>query len=197
MTGLSTARSAQHEPHEPLASLPADPLEKPRTIGALLDVQAARIGSQPFLRFDGSDTTYEHMAATTIKLANALLSAGVQPGDKLAIMAGNRPEFLQAWFATTRIGVVEVPVNLDLRGRFLSYLLSNSNAAHLLIEHALLEHLAAVVNDVPELRTVIVLDAPPGGTPTVAGKAVHRFEELLSSGNDSPRTSPSTSGTLR
>ncbi|MEF2978562.1 AMP-binding protein [Subtercola sp. YIM 133946] len=158
--------------------------EKPETIGVMLDAQARRIPDHAFLRFDGTDTSYAEIAERTTRLASAFSRIGMRRGDRLAIMSTNRPEFIEAWFATTRIGVVETPLNVDFRGRFLAYAITNSQAAHLLIERSLLEHLLAVVADLPTLVTIVVIDGQ--GVAPVDGRQVFDYAELLASGDDAP-----------
>ena len=43
-------------------------------------------------------------------------------GDKVAIMMGNRPEFLICWFALSQLGAIEVPINTAHRGTLLHYM---------------------------------------------------------------------------
>ncbi|OJU58293.1 MAG: hypothetical protein BGO04_02025 [Microbacterium sp. 70-38] len=154
-----------------------------RTVDQLLDDRAAERPEHPFLLFAGESTTYGEMAQRTTRLANALADLGMGAGDRVAIMSGNRPEFLDVWIASTRLGAVEVPVNTALRGRFLSYLLANAGARFLVVEAELLEHVAAVRDDVPDLETLIVL-----GAGRIDGVRCVAFDEVLASGAEAPLT---------
>jgi crotonobetaine/carnitine-CoA ligase len=163
----------------------------PQTVHALLDTHARERGDHPFLLFGGTRTTYREMADRTTRLANALAARGMVLGDRVAIMSANRPEFLEAWFASSRLGAIEVPVNVALRGRFLSYLLADSGARFLVVEAPLLEHVAAVIEAVPGLTTVIVVGAGEGDQDAVLDSAVFdrdvvSFDELRDSGADTP-----------
>lgn len=132
-------------------------MSAPATVAALLDRGAARHPDKTFLLFGGETTSYAEMAERTTRIANALAALGVQRGDRVGIVSGNRPEFLEAWFATARLGAIEVPVNTALRGRFLSYPLAQCGARFVIIEAELLEHLEAVRADLPALEGVIVI----------------------------------------
>ena len=153
----------------------------PATVVELLDRHAAERAEHPFLLFEGQSTSYREMSARTIRLANAFATLGMGAGDRIAIMSTNRPEFLEAWFASARLGAIEVPVNVALRGRFLSYLLADSGARFLVIESDLLPHLAAVIDALPDLAHVIVL-----GAGELQGRATVAYDALLASGADTP-----------
>ncbi|MGV6876169.1 ATP-dependent acyl-CoA ligase [Pseudochelatococcus sp. B33] len=121
-----------------------------RTLPALLVRRAAALGERPFVTF--ADTTLsfgevEQLAATA---ARTLLDAGIAKGDRVAIMASNRLEFLQVFLGCASIGAIAVPINTASRGVQLAHILTNSGAKLLVIEHALL----------PSLQSGIEADGP-------------------------------------
>ena len=63
--------------------------------------------------------TYRQLLDRVDACAAVLLDRGVQRGDRVAIMAGNRVEILEVWLACGRIGAVFVPLNPALRGQVL------------------------------------------------------------------------------
>ncbi len=155
-------------------------MTRPATVVELLDRHAAERADHPFLMFEGRQVaSYGEMATRTTRLANAFASLGMTAGDRIAIMSSNRPEFLEAWFASARLGAVEVPVNVALRGRFLSYLLADSAARFLVIEGELLPHLAAVIDALPDLEHIIVLDSGE-----IDGHSAIAYDALLAGGDD-------------
>ena len=161
----------------------------PVTVTALLDQHAAERGDHPFLLFGGTSTSYREMAARATRMANALSGLGLGQGERIAIMSGNRPEFLEAWFAATRLGAVEVPVNVALRGRFLSYLLANSGARFLVVEPELLPAVESVLDELLELEHILVLDGREGESAPIAasgGPTRHAFSGLRDSGSSAP-----------
>jgi len=62
------------------------------------------------------------------RLASHLWDHGVRPGDKVAIDATNRPEYLEAFFAALRIGAAPVNVNYRYVADEVRYVLENSGA---------------------------------------------------------------------
>lgn len=157
-------------------------MTRPATVVELLDRHASERGDHPFLLFEGRQVaTYGEMAGRTTRLANAFAALDMTAGDRIAIMSSNRPEFLEAWFASTRLGAIEVPVNVALRGRFLSYLLADSAARYLVIEGELLPHLASVIDALPDLEHIIVL-----GSEQIEGLSTVDYDTLLASGETTP-----------
>ena len=57
-------------------------------------------------------------------IAANLQKRGFETGDRLAIMMGNCPEYLLAWFGATIAGVVEGPINPEYKGSFLEHALN-------------------------------------------------------------------------
>lgn len=81
------------------------------TIPALVRSSAARFGDKPFVVSDGRTLTYTGLERRSARLALDLLSHGIGKGDHLGILMPNGIEWAVAWFATTRIGAVAVPLN--------------------------------------------------------------------------------------
>lgn len=55
--------------------------------------------------------TYGDLARQSIYLARYLIDCGVQPGDRVGILAGNRAEYAAAFFACMRVDAILVILN--------------------------------------------------------------------------------------
>jgi len=87
--------------------------------------------------------------------ANALatdLARGHKPGDKLAIYAYNRPEFVEALFGAMKARLVPVNVNYRYREDELAYLFDNSDATVVVYESDFAERVANVRERLPKVR---------------------------------------------
>ncbi|HET6468575.1 MAG TPA: AMP-binding protein, partial [Geminicoccaceae bacterium] len=70
------------------------PMPASRTIPDLLTELAARLPDREALVGGGQRYTYARLRARVREIAKGLHALGVRPGDKVAILMGNRPEWL-------------------------------------------------------------------------------------------------------
>jgi acyl-CoA synthetase (AMP-forming)/AMP-acid ligase II len=110
------------------------------TIGRLLEDVAARHGDRLALRFEGRDWSYRGLERDSRRLARALRAAGAAKGTRVAALFGNRPEFVQAFFAAGLLGAVLVPVNTFAAPDELDYVLRHGDVSLLLLQPELLKH---------------------------------------------------------
>jgi long-chain acyl-CoA synthetase len=72
---------------------------------------------------------YRGLAGRTAVLAGALRgSLGLAPGDRIAIVMKNVPEYVEVAYATWHAGLIAVPINAKLHPREIAYILDNSGA---------------------------------------------------------------------
>jgi fatty-acyl-CoA synthase len=98
------------------------------TIGDQLARHARMTPDAVALTFDGAHRTYRHLDERVSRLANALAERGAGPGERVAVLAHNGPEVVEAYFACARIGAVCVPLNFRLVADELAYQLADSGA---------------------------------------------------------------------
>ena len=103
-----------------------------RPLGQHLDECVDRFGDDPFVITDDRMWTYRELRDWSRRLAGGLVALGVQPGEHVALIMANYPEFIAVKFAIASIGAVCVPVNFLLRERELSYVLQQSEAVMLI-----------------------------------------------------------------
>jgi len=97
-------------------TLPASMPPAQRTLPAMLQRQAALFGPQAFLQL--GDVRWSHAQAVQLAAtrAAALTKAGIQQGDRVALMSSNRGEFLELYLACGWLGAVVVPINTASMG---------------------------------------------------------------------------------
>jgi len=130
----------------------------PDTLGRVLAEQAERLGERPLLTWAGRQWSYGTMNALANRLANGLAARGVGKGSIVALMLPNVPEFLATWFALSKLGAVEAPVNTALRGQSLVHVLGDIGAPTLIAGREYLEEIARVAERMPPIAEVIVFD---------------------------------------
>src|SRR6266508_1946205 len=90
---------------------------------------------RPAIRLDETILTYADLDSGSAQAAGLLRERGVRPGDRVAIMLPNIPEFAVVYYAVLRAGAVVVPMNPLLKQREVAYYLSDSEARLLFAWH--------------------------------------------------------------
>ncbi len=90
----------------------------------------------------GVRLSYAELLARVRRLGNVLLAAGLERGDRVAILSPNCHAFLESYFAAAGADLVLVPVNIRLTARDLAFILDDSGA-RMLIAHPELGGLVA------------------------------------------------------
>ncbi|HIG41854.1 MAG: long-chain-fatty-acid--CoA ligase [bacterium] len=103
-------------------------------IGLLLTKRAELNGDREAYIDSGSGLrlTFRELNTRCNKLANALLASGVEPGDRVALLMMNSPEFMTAYFAIAKIGGIVVPLNWRLVADELEFILKDSGSTTLI-----------------------------------------------------------------
>lgn len=111
---------------------------------------------------DGSTRrlTFGAHNALVRKVASALLTLGLEPGDRLALLSANNVEWVVMFWACAAVGVVCVPLNAWWRSEELEFALRDSGAKVLFCDRKRWAVVRAVVNTTPELEHVFVMDLP-------------------------------------
>ncbi len=103
-------------------------------------------------------------AARTAAVAAGLRDDfGLSPGDRVAIVMRNRPEYLEALFAIWHAGLVAVPVNARLHRDEIAYILDHSETAVALTDDDHADDVEALVGAVASLQAAVWHPAS-GGT---------------------------------
>ncbi len=123
----------------------------------------------------GRRFTYGELDARTTRTARVLRRVlGLEPGDRFALLSGNRVEFLDCFFAAGRSGVVLVPLNTHLAPPELVRIVRDAGARVLIHERELAGAAHAVAREM-ELDAVIPIEAGGGG---------NSLEELAAAAGD-------------
>jgi long-chain acyl-CoA synthetase len=80
------------------------------------------------LRHEGTGTSYGDLDELSGRVAARLREDGLEPGDRVAIMLGNVPEFAHAYYGVLRAGGVVVPMNPLLKSREIAFQLTDCAA---------------------------------------------------------------------
>src|SRR6266542_905719 len=123
---------------------------------------------RPAIRLDETILTYADLDSGSAQAAGLLRERGVRPGDRVAIMLPNIPEFAVLYYGILRAGGVVVPMNPLLKEREVAYYLGDSQARLIFADPGCAEaaRLGAAHANVP--CVVIGADLADGVTPVTA-----------------------------
>ncbi len=110
------------------------------TFGGFIADCASRHGDREALVSGDRRITYRELEGEVRQFAKALLAAGVTKGATVALMLGNRPEFVIAAYGAGSIGAVVVPVSTFATAEERDYILRHSDASVLITQPSLLTH---------------------------------------------------------
>jgi long-chain acyl-CoA synthetase len=146
------------------------------SLAAILAESAARYPSNPALAMGPAKITYAELWEQARRYAATLEGLGIEPGDRVAIMIPNVPDFPRAYYGILAAGAVVVPVHALLTPEEVAYVLRDSGSKLLLCAAPLLASGApgAVAAGIPCYS--LMSDAAPG-LPRFEDAAA-RFEPL-------------------
>lgn len=124
-------------------------------------LQPDRIGARDLAR----ELTYRAWNDRSNRLANALTGMGLKKGDRLAVFAHNRLEWVQIYTAAAKAGLVAVPINFRLTPAEALFICQDCAISAFIGEPALVETVEAIRDDLdlPTNRFIVMGDtAPPG-----------------------------------
>jgi crotonobetaine/carnitine-CoA ligase len=98
----------------------------------------------PYLRFGDRVVAWRQLVESSFRAANALRAAGAEPGDRVALMLPNCPEYLYAYLGILAAGAAPVPINTAQRGAALEHILRDSGAVALVLDEPLREFYDAI-----------------------------------------------------
>ena len=102
------------------------------TLGNLLDELAAQHPEKEAIVFGRQRITYKNLQDKANTLACSLIDLGVKPGDRVALLAPNRPEWIIATFAIAKIGAITSAISTFSTPTELSWTLKNCSAVALI-----------------------------------------------------------------
>ena len=135
------------------------------TLPDLLLAAAREDPGRPFLLFEDRTLSRGEVADAVLRAAGWFGRAGFAPGDRIAIMLQNEPEFVIAWLAANLAGAVVVPIDPKLRGEELAERLAETHPQALIARPPALSALLALRDRCPVLQLIIADHAPEGTIP--------------------------------
>ena len=125
------------------------------------------------------ERSYAEVSEEIERLATGFVGYGIQPGERVCILADTRPEWSVAAFALWSVGVVVVPIYPTSSPEECEWIAGNSGAVAVIVEDAAqLAKIVAIREALPALRTIFVVEARD------AAEGVVALDDVLASGGE-------------
>jgi long-chain acyl-CoA synthetase len=150
------------------------------SLAAILSESARRHPERPAVIFEGRPLSYAQLWEDVCRYAGALSAAGVRPGDRVAMLLPNVPDFVRCYYAIAALGAAIVPVHALLTPEEVAFVLRDCQAAALVASHALPAGAAgAGLAHVPVLHVDGDSPALQGGEPLTGIAATHAGDDAV------------------
>src|SRR5689334_24939422 len=123
----------------------------------LIELTASRLPDTAALTGEGHTESFRELCTSVARLRDALAQE-LPPGERVAILARNIPEYVHALYAAPAAGTVLVLLNYRLHWREWATILQETETRVLLIHAELLASAVPALDDLPSLQRVVVID---------------------------------------
>ena len=188
MPNLAEVRAQLTGPGGPFEVVTEEVLGRPmqvykdrmRTLRAIPEAAIGR-GDDTFLVYGDRTYGFRGFVEQTNGLARALAArCAIGPGDRVAVLSQNNPEWCLTFWATVSMGAILVGLNGWWKADEILYGLQDSGAKVLVADAKRFERVADRLDDAPDLTHVLLIDAGPDDFPAAAASGVklQRFDDL-------------------
>jgi long-chain acyl-CoA synthetase len=155
------------------------------SLTAMFFAEATRRGDAPFLwaRRDGvyRALSWRQAADQISALSRGLRALGVARGDRVALIAENRPEWMIADFAIMAAGAVTVPSYTTNTIEDHRHVLSNSGARAVIVSTpALTQRVMPAADQISDIESIITIEPLVGGQ--LSHAEIHRWDDIVARG---------------
>ncbi|MFQ5409555.1 MAG: long-chain fatty acid--CoA ligase [Anaerolineales bacterium] len=166
-------------------------------IGLFLAKRARLEPDKIGLIFEGREITYKDWNERANRAAHGFAGLGVQSGDRVGLLMGNSPEFLECFFGLAKLGAIAVPINWRLAPPEIAFIANDAGIRVLAYGPEFAEAVAGVRGDLSAKAYVTVGGEAPEGDHSYAvlleGQPAH--EPPIGGAGDDPLVIMFTAGT--
>lgn len=169
IAGTTPIRSAAVAWGEALAATAPIEAQPHRLLAHIIAEQAAQTPDAPALLSDRESFTFAELDGRARRWVAWAMAQGLKPGDCVALLMSNRPEYVAVWLGLSSAGVVVALINTSLAGRSLQHCLTVASPVHIIAEEPFAAAASAAC-DVPVLphhRIDLEAIAPAASLPSV------------------------------
>ncbi len=126
-----------------------------KTVGEMLRWRARLHPDRVALRYEDRETRYRELDRAANRVANALIAAGLSPGDRVCVLDKGHDAFIEVVFGIAKAGGVYTPVNWRLAGPEIAYVLNDSEAPILFVGEPFAGIVASVETELRSVRSIV------------------------------------------
>jgi acyl-CoA synthetase (AMP-forming)/AMP-acid ligase II len=149
-------------------------------ITEFLDLSAMLVPERTAIAFEGKRYSYAQLKERVNRLADSLSRLGLRGGERVAIIEVNCNEYVEACFATARLGGIFVPLNFRIREDELTYLVNKAEPKILFVGSRYGDMVNSVKTQLPSVEHFIII----GGK----DKGMLSYDELIAAGSPEEKT---------
>ncbi|QRM30332.1 AMP-binding protein [Microvirga sp. VF16] len=142
------------------------------------------VPQQVFASFNGNPVDFETLDRKSDAFAAGLRRLGLAPGDRVAVMMRNSPYSLAVLFGLAKAGIVWVPLNAQLRGEGLRYILEHCEPRGIVCDSDLVPTIRECGASIDESRFIVAQSTAASLQLEVLIEASATFEESLPEARD-------------
>ena len=144
-----------------------------------LEITSAICPDRAAIIFEGKKYSFAELSERSNRLADALSKLGIKKGDRIGILQVNCNQYVEAYFATAKIGGIFVPLNFRAKADELTHMLSNAEANVLFIGERYIDLVNSMRPKLPTVKHYICIGGKAEG--------ILSYDELLVSGSPAPK----------
>ena len=138
-----------------------------------LSIANAICPDRNFMVFEKKRWTFAETNGRVNQLANALRQLGIEKGDRIGMLQVNCNQYIEAYFATAKLGAIFVPLNFRTKADELYFMINHAGVKMLFVGARYLDMINEMLFELPAIKGCICVDRKQGGT--------HFYENLVNS----------------
>ncbi len=149
-------------------------------ITEFLDLSAMLVPERTAIAFEGKRFSYAQLKERVNRLADSLSRLGLKKGERAAIIEVNCNEYVEACFATVKLGGIFVPLNFRIREEELIYLVNKAEPKILFVGSRYADMVKSVKPKLTSVKHFIVIGGEYRG--------MLSYDELIAAGSPEEKT---------
>ena len=138
-----------------------------KTIADMLPIAATMYADRPAVRHkvgdEWLDVSFGEVGEIVSEIGRGLIDLGLEPGERVSILCGTRPEWVYSSFAISAAGGVVVPIYPTNSPKECEWVAGNSESTVIVVEDAeQYAKIAEVRGQLPQLKTIIAIEQGDG-----------------------------------